>query len=49
MLSVADCRRILGPQSTLTDAEVEELREQIRKLAVFAVDAWTRDRGDSTT
>jgi hypothetical protein len=39
MLSVKNCRRILGSSCPLTDEEIEELRNQIRKLAELAFEA----------
>src|ERR1044072_1026429 len=37
MLNVARCREILGPDSTLSDAEVEELRDLVYGFADIAL------------
>ncbi len=40
MLSLKECRRILGPDCRLTEEELRELRDQLHELAILAVDAW---------
>lgn len=47
MLSLKDCRRLLGPRCTLTDQEILELRDQMHELAVLAVDSWMGERTQS--
>ena len=52
MLSVQQCRKILGVNCSLTDSEVEELRHQLYGLADIALTTshdqlWTRNASDS--
>lgn len=47
MLSVRECRRILGPECTLTDAQIESIVYEMRALAVFAVETWMLSRGQA--
>lgn len=47
MLSLKECRRILGPRCTLTDPEIRELRDRMRELAVLDVDSWLGERMNS--
>ena len=39
MLSIHRCREVLGMNCTLTDVEVEQLREQLYGIASVALDA----------
>jgi hypothetical protein len=41
-LSVEECRRLLGPDARLNDAEIEHLREQLYGLAAVVVEACER-------
>jgi hypothetical protein len=45
-LSVAACRRLLGPGCTLTDEEIETLRDQLGLLADAAIDAFLEAKDD---
>jgi hypothetical protein len=38
MLSVSECRRLLGTHSRLSDLEVEEIRDQLYELANLILD-----------
>lgn len=40
LLSLAECRRILGRGCTLTDEEIETSRDQLTLLADAAIDAF---------
>ena len=45
-LTVAECRRILDPRCTLTDEEIEIVRDQLTLLANVAIDALLETRGE---
>lgn len=40
MLSLEECRRVLGPRCSLSDAGLESLRDQIRDLAVVVINSF---------
>jgi hypothetical protein len=46
MLTVAACRRLLGSGCTLTDEEIEMLRDELTILADAAIDALLEARDE---
>lgn len=44
MLTLEQCRRILGPECKLGDADLEELRGQLYGLADIAIEAFIEQR-----
>lgn len=40
MLSLDKCRKILGPKCTLSDTELERVRDELYGLADVAIDAF---------
>jgi hypothetical protein len=50
VLTLKRCREILGKDCTLTDEELEMLRDQLYVIADMALDAYhaTREPGDPT-
>jgi hypothetical protein len=42
MLSINECRNIIGDQSDLSDNEIEALRDQLYALASVSMDAYSQ-------
>jgi len=43
-LTVAECRKVLGSESNLTDAEVEQIRDQLYALATLSVTEFAKGK-----
>lgn len=46
MLPLHQCRKILGPNCSLTDCQLDQLRDQLYALADIVVDAFCDQRTD---
>lgn len=49
MLSLQECRKILGPACTLSDSQLECLREALYALADIATKTYPKPRSANTT
>ena len=46
MISVDDCRDLLGPECPMTDKDIAGLREQLYELAVFVIELAEQEWND---
>ena len=44
MLTLEQCRKVLGPECKLSDSELEALRDQLYGLADIAIEAFSEQR-----
>jgi len=49
MLSLKECRKILGPSCSLTDSDIEQLREGLHALADIALEVYPKLQTPNTT
>ncbi len=43
MLSIEECRNLIGGSEKYSDDEIRAIRDNLRGLAVLALDAWKRN------